>query len=124
MPASKSLPALVLSASLLAAGAMSATPAAAADGAKVFNLQCRTCHAAKSSVAGPSLNGVAGRRIAGLSDFAYSSALKSKGGSWTDAALDAYLAAPAKFAPGGRMFNAVAAPGDRAAVIAYLKTLK
>ncbi|MFM1959213.1 MAG: hypothetical protein RL588_730 [Pseudomonadota bacterium] len=111
--------ALVLSASLLAAA-----PAAAADGAKVFNLQCRTCHAAKSSVAGPSLNGVAGRRIASLGDFAYSSALKSKGGAWTDAALDAYLAAPAKFAPGGRMFTAVAAPADRAAVIAYLKTLK
>ena len=124
MRASKSLTALALSAGLLASGLMSATPALAADGAKIFNLQCRTCHAAKSSVAGPSLNGVAGRRIAGLSDFAYSSALKAKGGSWTDTALDAYLTAPAKFAPGGRMFTAVAAPGDRAALIAYLKTLK
>lgn len=109
---------------LLAAALLPAAPASAADGAKIFNLQCRTCHAAKSSVAGPSLNGVAGRKVAGLSDFGYSQALKSKGGTWTDAALDAYLTAPTKFAPGGRMITAIAAPADRAAVIAYLKTLK
>lgn len=124
MPAPKTLPALALAAGLSAAGLLSAVPAAAADGAKTFNLQCRTCHTAKSTVAGPSLNGVAGRKVAGLSDFAYSAALKAKGGTWTDSALDAYLAAPGKFAPGGRMITAVAAPADRAAVIAYLKTLK
>lgn len=119
MPAPKILPALAL-----AAGLLSAVPAAAADGAKVFNLQCRACHGAKSTVAGPSLNGVAGRKIAGLSDFAYSQALKAKGGTWSDAALEAYLTAPGKFAPGGRMITAVAAPADRAALIAYMKTLK
>lgn len=123
MRPSRPFTALTLSAGLLASTLASAGPAAA-DGAKVFNLQCRTCHAAKSTVAGPSLSGVAGRRIAGLSDFAYSQALKGKGGVWTDSALDAYLAAPGKFAPGGRMITAVAAPADRAAVIAYLKTLK
>lgn len=117
---------LVLSASALVVSAalLAGSPALAADGARTFNLQCRTCHAAKSSVAGPSLNGVAGRKIAGLSDFAYSSALKGKAGVWTDAALDAYLAAPGKFAPGGRMITALASPADRAAVIAHLKTLK
>ena len=111
--------ALALTATLL-----TAVPALAADGARTYNLQCRTCHAAKSSVAGPSLNGVAGRKIAGLTDFAYSAALKGKAGAWTDAALDAYLAAPTKFAPGGRMITALASPADRAAVIAHLKTLK
>jgi cytochrome c len=116
--------ALILFAAVFAGALASARPAAAADGSKIFNLQCRTCHAAKSSVAGPSLNGVAGRRIAGLSDFAYSQALKAKAGAWTDAALDAYLAAPGKFAPGGRMITAVASPADRAALVAYLKTLK
>lgn len=119
MPAPKFFRALAL-----AAGLMSAAPAVAADGAKIFNLQCRTCHGAKSSVAGPSLNGVAGRRIAGLSDFAYSAALKAKAGTWTDGALDAYVTAPGKFAPGGRMITALAAPADRAALIAYMKTLK
>ena len=36
--------------------------------AKIFNLQCRACHAVKSSVAGPSVHGVAGRKIAGRTD--------------------------------------------------------
>jgi len=102
----------------------SAGPALAADGAKTFQLQCKTCHGAKSTAIGPSLAGVAGRKIAGLSDFKYSAALTAKGGTWTDASLDAYLAAPGKFAPGGRMFVAVSNPADRAAVAAYLKTLK
>ena len=96
----------------------------AADGAKIFQLQCKTCHQAKSTPMGPSLGGVAGRKIGALSDFAYSAGLKAKGGDWTDAALDAYLTSPAKFAAGTKMPAAVAAAPDRAAVIAYLKTLK
>ena len=104
---------------LLAAG-----PAVAADGAKTFQLQCKTCHGAKSTAMGPSLAGVAGRKVAGLGDFKYSAALAAKGGTWTDANLDAYLAAPGKFAPGGKMLVAVTNPADRAAVVAYMKTLK
>jgi len=111
---------------LLAAAALLALaqPAQAADGARVFQLQCKTCHGAKSTPAGPTLNGVAGRRIAGLADYAYSAGLKAKAGDWTDANLDAYLAAPMKFAPGTRMPAALANPTDRAAVVAYMKTLK
>jgi len=101
-----------------------ASPAHAADGARLFALQCKTCHSAQSSVAGPSLNGVSGRKVAGAPGFNYSAALKAKGGTWTEASLDAYLAAPQGFAPGGRMAVAITAPGDRAAVIDYLKTLK
>ncbi|WP_332773212.1 c-type cytochrome [Phenylobacterium sp.] len=106
-------------AALLVAG-----PALAADGAKTFQLQCKSCHGAKSTLMGPSLAGVAGRKIASLSDFKYSAALTAKGGTWTDAALDAYVAAPSKFAPGTRMMVGVANPADRAAVVSYLKTLK
>lgn len=103
---------------------LSAGPALAADGARTFQLQCKTCHGAKSTAMGPALAGVAGAKIAGRADFTYSTALKAKAGTWTDASLDAYLAAPAKFAPGGKMLVAVANSADRAAVIAYLKTLK
>ena len=113
---------LVLAAVLAAASA--ASPALAADGAKTFQLQCKSCHGAKSTPAGPSLQGVAGRKIAGLSDFNYSAGLKAKAGTWTDANLEAFLAGPLKFAPGSRMATGVAAPADRAAVVAYLKTLK
>lgn len=109
---------------LLLALAATGQPAVAADGARLFQMQCKTCHAAKSTPMGPSLAGVAGGKIAGRADFAYSPALKAKGGVWTDASLGAYLAAPAKFAPGGRMMVAVTKPDDRAAVVAYLKTLK
>jgi len=103
---------------------LSATPVLAADGAKTFLLQCKSCHGAKSSLMGPALAGVAGAKIAGRSDFAYSTGLKAKAGVWSDANLEAYLAAPTKFAPGSRMAQGVANPADRAAVIGYLKTLK
>jgi cytochrome c len=109
---------------LAALVALSASAAQAADGAKIFQLQCKTCHQAKSTPMGPSLNGVAGRALGSLTDFKYSPALVAKGGVWTDASLDAFLAGPAKFAAGSKMPAALAAAPDRAAVIAYLKTLK
>lgn len=109
---------------LAVAFATLAQPACAADGARLFALQCKTCHGAQSSVAGPTLNGVVGRKTASAPGFTYSAALKAKGGTWTEASLGAYLSAPQAFAPGGRMAVAVPAPADRAAVIDYLKTLK
>ena len=110
---------------LAIAGLLTGSPALAADGAKTFQFQCKTCHQAKSTPMAPSLTGVAGRKIAGLGDFKYSAGLTAKAAmTWTDANLDAYLTAPAKFAPGTKMMTGVAAPADRAAVVAYLKTLK
>ncbi|MCR5877809.1 cytochrome c family protein [Phenylobacterium sp. J367] len=110
--------------SLLAVAALSlaASPALAADGAQLFNMQCKMCHA--GGPMGPSLNGVAGAKIAAKPGFAYSPALKGKDGTWTDANLDAFLKAPTQFAPGTRMMIAVPSDANRAAVIAYLKTLK
>ena len=99
-----------------------AQPAFAADGAQLFNMQCKMCHG--GSVMGPALTGVAGGKIASRADFAYSPALKAKGGTWTDASLDAYLKAPAAFAPGTKMFMAVPSEENRAALIGHLKTLK
>jgi cytochrome c2 len=101
--------------------ATAAGPAFAQDGAQLFNMQCKMCHG--GSPMGPSLNGVAGGPIASKT-FAYSPALKAKGGAWTDANLDAFLKAPAAFAPGTKMLIAVPADANRAAIITYLKTLK
>jgi cytochrome c len=101
-----------------------AAPAFAADGAQLFAMQCKMCHAAASSVMAPSLAGVAGGKIAAKSDFTYSPALKAKGGTWTDANLDAFLKAPAAFAPGAKMLVSVPSDENRAAIIAYLHTLK
>ncbi|HZZ34981.1 MAG TPA: c-type cytochrome [Caulobacteraceae bacterium] len=99
--------------------------AAAADGKAVFAAKCAGCHVltAKSGPAGPQLKGVFGRKIAGAADYSYSAGLKAKTGVW-GANLDAYLAAPASFAPGTKMFVRLADAGERAAVIAYLKTVK
>jgi cytochrome c len=72
----------------------------------------------------PALTGVAGAKIAARPDFTYSPALKAKDGAWTDANLDAFLKAPMNFAPGTRMSMAVPADDARAAIIAYLHTLK
>ena len=100
----------------------------AEDGKALFATRCAACHAptaAKSGPASPKIGGVAGRRIASLTDYGYSTALKSKGGqAWTDANLDTYLTAPARFAPGTKMFVALPKADDRKVVIAYLKTLK
>ena len=105
-----------------AALSLAATPALAADGANLFNMQCKMCHA--GSVMGPSLAGVAGGKIAARSDFAYSPALKGKDGTWTDDNLDAFLKAPSAFAPGSRMMVSVPSDENRAAIVDYLKTLK
>jgi cytochrome c len=98
-----------------------AGPALAQDGAQLFNMQCKMCH--NGSPMGPPLTGVAGAPIASKA-FAYSPALKAKGGEWTDANLDAYLKSPSAFAPGTKMLISVGSEPNRAAIIAYLKTLK
>jgi cytochrome c len=114
---------IVLMAALAAA---LSTPALAQDGAALFNAQCKTCHTltGTSSPAGPSLKGVVGRKAATAPGYGFSPGLTKKGGVWTDAALDAYLAAPATYAPGTKMFARVAQPQARAAIIGYLKTQK
>jgi cytochrome c len=100
--------------------------AAAPDGKAIFAARCAGCHAltAKSGPAGPQLKGVLGRKIAGAADFNYSAGLKAKTGGWAAQSLDSYLTAPATFAPGTKMFARLADPAERAAVIAYLKTVQ
>ncbi|RAK67561.1 c-type cytochrome [Phenylobacterium kunshanense] len=101
--------------------AFTAGPALAADGAQLFNMQCKMCH--NGTPMGPPLAGVAGGPVAAKA-FAYSPALKGKGGTWTDANLDAFLKAPTAFAPGTKMMISVPNAENRAALIEHLKTLK
>jgi cytochrome c2 len=91
------------------------------NGQEQYELQCKFCHE-DDSIA-PPLTGVADRKIASTS-FAYSDALKAKAGTWTDAELDAFLKDPQAYAPGTKMMLSVPSDENRAAVIAYLKTLK
>ena len=103
---------------LLAAG-----PAVAATGRDVFNDKCGDCHTVDPpSGTAPALKGVVGRKVASLADFQYSDALKAKGGTWTEAALDAFIANPKAYAPGTQMTAGAADPADRKAIIDYLKS--
>jgi len=91
-------------------------------GKAVYDMKCKACH---MSIVAPKLNGVAGRKIASVAGYTYSEALKSKASQkWTDANLQAYIAAPVTWAPGGKMAMAEADPTARGNLIAYLKTLK
>ncbi|MBS0476574.1 MAG: c-type cytochrome [Proteobacteria bacterium] len=114
-----------------AAGA-AAAPAAvvgdAAAGEKSF-AKCKACHTANPGGAngiGPNLAGVYGDSVAqGRGGFAFSDALKAKGGKWDDASLDAWLTNPKAYAAGTKMtFAGIADAQERANVIAYLKTAK
>nr|WP_255504810.1 cytochrome c family protein [Novosphingobium sp. EMRT-2] len=100
----------------------------AAKGEKIF-AKCKACHTIEQGGAngiGPNLFGIAGEKVAGdRGGFAFSDALKAKGGTWDDATLDAWLSGPAKFAAGTKMtFAGLPSAQDRADVIAYLKTKK
>ena len=76
------------------------------------------------SPSAPALKGIVGRKPGAMAGYAFSPALKAKGGTWTDASLDAYLANPSAAIPGTKMFAADHDAAERAAIIAYLKTLK
>jgi cytochrome c len=95
-----------------------------AKGADVFK-KCAACHNADKggpNALGPNLYGVVGDGVAsGRGGFAFSDALKTKGGSWDWQNLSDWLKSPKAFAPGTKMtFAGLSKPEDRANVIAYL----
>jgi len=69
-----------------------------------FSAGCIACHAMGCNKAGPKLEGLIGRRAGSVPDFdGYSDAMKTSSVVWTEGAIDAYLANPAKFMPGNGM---------------------
>lgn len=115
---------------LLAAGSATMTLAAGAAGdpvkGKTIFARCMACHkidTSNTSGLGPNLNRVVGRRAGTLPGFRYSPAMAGANRVWTEAAIDAYLTAPARAVPGNRMvFPGLANPADRQNVIAYIKS--
>ena len=118
--------AALIAVAALVASAGAAYAADPAAGEKAFNteLTCNTCHIPGEADQAPPLNGVYGRKIAGLPDWPYCDALKAKGGTWDDKALDAFLTNTQAFAPGCTMSYRIEDAAKRADLIAYLKTLK
>lgn len=94
----------------------------AKHGEAIFT-QCKACHVIDPGVnrIGPSLHGIIGRKAGEIAGFAYSSANKGSGITWTAEKLYQYLEKPARVVPGTKMAFAGLPKGqDRADVIAYL----
>jgi cytochrome c len=89
--------------------------------------KCKACHSFEKggpNKVGPNLWNIVGAKQAHLDDFKYSDAIKGLGGQWTYDELDKYLTSPREYAPGTKMvFPGIKKPEDRAAVIAYLRSL-
>lgn len=89
---------------------------------------CMACHTFDKGGAnkiGPNLFNVMGGPKAHIAGFAYSDAMKTKEGSWTVDNMNQWVWNPKKFIPGSKMVYAgMKKPEDRAALIAWMQTLK
>lgn len=89
--------------------------------------KCEACHSLDKGGAnkvGPNLWGVIGAPKGHHAGYAYSDALKAKGGDWGYEDLYHFLNGPKKFIPGTKMgFAGFKKPEDIANTIAFLRTL-
>jgi cytochrome c len=102
----------------------------AAKGKAAF-AKCGICHqvgpGAKTLV-GPELNGIVGRKAASIADYPYSPGMKKLGESgfvWTEENIDKWITNPKAMIPDSPMalaFPGIPDAGERADIIAYLKT--
>jgi cytochrome c len=88
--------------------------------------QCALCHSIDgSNGTGPTLLHLIGRKSGTVPGFRYSRAMRNAEIIWDDATLDRYLSDPQELVPGNTMpFSGVDAAQERAAIIAYLRTLR
>lgn len=88
---------------------------------------CAACHSFDKdgpSKVGPNLWGVTLGPKAAKGGFSYSETLKTMEGAWSYERLNSFLWKPKKYAPGTKMnYIGLKKPEDRAALIAWLRTL-
>jgi cytochrome c len=120
----------------LAAVALLASGPAAAEGdaakGKAAFAKCAICHQVgpgAATLVGPELNGIVGRKAGSVADYPYSPGMKKLAGegfTWTEENLDKWIADPKAMIPDSPMalaFQGVPDAGERADIIAYLKTV-
>ena len=88
---------------------------------------CISCHSfnegGKNST-GPNLWGIFNSNKASNPNFSYSSAMKEFGGTWDEDALNKFMYKPKSYIKGTKMtYAGLKKNKDRAAIIAYLKSL-
>ena len=96
------------------------------NGERQFMRKCSICHALEagpSRKAGPTLNGVFGRRAGTLPDYIYSDTLDGSDIVWTAETIDALFdQGPDHYIPGSKMpMQVIAGPDDRADLIGFLE---
>ena len=101
--------------------------AATPKAGKKVSRKCAACHTfdkgGKKRI-GPNLWNIVGADVASREGFKYSKGMVAFGGKWTYERLDAYLTKPRKVVKGGKMsFVGLKKPKDRAAIIAFLRTM-
>jgi cytochrome c2 len=116
---------LALGVLLLGLGATAAQAQTPPDGKTLFRRRCGTCHSTEPglNLAGPSLAGLIGRKVATVTGAIYSPAMKGHGGVWTVANLDKYLADPQAVVPGTSMTFALPDEAERKTILAYLESM-
>jgi cytochrome c len=92
-------------------------------GKELFERRCSGCHATDSNKEGPRLRGVVGRKAGTVAGFTYSDALRGSGITWTGELLAKWLANPAALVGETDMEFRVSNADERAALVAYLKSL-
>jgi cytochrome c len=87
--------------------------------------KCMSCHTIAAGGAagiGPNLHGVMGKGVA-AGGFAYTDALKGKGGKWDFATMSEWIKNPKAFAPGTKMsFAGLGDTAERANLLVYMNT--
>jgi len=101
---------------------------ASAEKGELLTKKCAVCHSFEKggpNKVGPNMWNIVGAQMAAKDGFAYSSALKEKGGVWDVEALNKFLYKPKQYVPGTKMvFIGLKKEKDRAHMIKYLQTLK
>jgi cytochrome c len=102
-------------------------PAADVAAGKTISSRCLQCHTlgkGEPNKIGPNIYAVVDEpRGEGRNGFSFSSAMKSKGGTWTYDELFKFLRSPGAYIPGTKMsFAGLRAEKDRINLIAFLRT--
>jgi cytochrome c len=96
------------------------------DGGRLFQQRCASCHAVQpgKNGVGPSLFAIVGRKAGSAEGARYSDAMRSAALVWNGETLERFLGNPRQLIPGTSMVIAVQNPGERAALVDYLETLR